>query len=110
MIWTNTSSKKAPLRQVVEGVTQGSQNPPPKGRLISSIAHEPPNSQRKDGYIMKNLIETAKNTHVPGKYDLRESELDFLYNNYRYDLFGLISFVFKLGFARGQKAGEHKCP
>lgn len=59
---------------------------------------------------MKNLIETAKNTHVPGKYDLRESELDFLYNNYRYDLFGLISFVFKLGFARGQKAGEHKCP
>ena len=51
---------------------------------------------------MKNLIETAKNTHVPGKYDLRESELDFLYDNYRYDLFGLISFVFKLGFARGQ--------
>ena len=104
MIWTNTSSKKAPLRQVVEGVTQGSQNPPPKGRLISSIAHEPPNSQRKDGYIMKNLIETAKNTHVPGKYDLRRNELDELYDAYHHDTFKLIAVVFKLGFARGQKA------
>ena len=59
---------------------------------------------------MKNLIETAKNTHVPGKYDLRESELDFIYDNYRRDLFTLISFVFKLGFARGQKAKREDRP
>lgn len=71
---------------------------------MDSITHEPPGNQERTEYIMKNLIETAKNTHVPGKYDLRESELNFLYDNYRYDLFGLISFVFKLGFARGQKA------
>lgn len=53
---------------------------------------------------MEKLIKAAKNTHVPGKYDLRESELDFIYDNYRRDPFTLISFVFKLGFARGQKA------
>lgn len=59
---------------------------------------------------MKNLIETAKNTHVPGKYDLRRNELDELYDAYHHDTFKLIAVVFKLGFARGQKAGEHKCP
>ena len=53
---------------------------------------------------MEKLFKAVKNTHVPGKYDLRESELDFIYDNYRYDLFALISFVFRLGFARGQKA------
>lgn len=54
--------------------------------------------------LMEKLFKAVKNTHVPGKYDLRESELDFIYDNYRYDLFALISFVFRLGFARGQKA------
>ena len=54
---------------------------------------------------MKNLVKSVESVH-PGRYDLRESELDFIYDHYRCDLFGLISFVFKLGFARGQKAGK----
>lgn len=53
---------------------------------------------------MKNLIETAKNTHVPGKYDLRESELDTLYREAHGDVFRMISWAFKIGFHQGQKA------
>ena len=52
---------------------------------------------------MENLVKSVEKVH-PGRYDLRMKELDFIYKNYRYDLCGLIGFVFKLGFARGQKA------
>lgn len=37
-------------------------------------------------------------------YDLRSGDLLALHDRFHDDLFGLISFVFKLGFARGQKA------
>ena len=52
---------------------------------------------------MEKLIKSVENVH-PGRYDLRMKELDFIYDNYRHDLCKLIAFVFKLGFARGQKA------
>lgn len=52
---------------------------------------------------MEKLIENLKDVH-PGKYDLRMKELDELYDAYHHDTFKLIAVVFKLGFARGQKA------
>lgn len=52
---------------------------------------------------MEKLIKSVESVH-PGKYDLRMKELNYIYDNYRYDLCELIAFVFKLGFARGQKA------
>ena len=56
---------------------------------------------------MDKLVKSVENVH-PGKYELRVKELDYIYENYRYDVCGLIAFVFKLGFARGQKAGAAK--
>lgn len=52
---------------------------------------------------MEKLIKSVENVH-PGKYDLRMKELDYIYEHYRSDLCELIAVVFKLGFARGQKA------
>ena len=104
MIWTNTSSKKAPLRHAFHNLTQGSQNPPPKGRLVDSITHDPPGNQERTEYIMKNLIETAKATKVPEKYELRASDLDTMYREAHGDVFRMISWAFKIGFHQGQKA------
>ena len=50
---------------------------------------------------MEKLIKSIEGIH-PGKYDLRRNELDELYDAYH--TFKLIAVVFKLGFARGQKA------
>ena len=52
---------------------------------------------------MEKLINSIEGVH-PGKYDLRKNELDELYDAYHHDTFKLIAVVFKLGFARGQKA------
>lgn len=55
---------------------------------------------------MEKLIKSIEGVH-PGKYDLRRNELDELdelYDAYHHDTFKLITVVFKLGFARGQKA------
>ena len=52
---------------------------------------------------MENLVKSVESVH-PGKYDLRMKELDYLYDAYHHDTFKLIAVVFKLGFARGQKA------
>ena len=52
---------------------------------------------------MENLVKSVESVH-PGKYDLRRNELDELYDAYHHDTFKLIAVVFKLGFARGQKA------
>lgn len=55
---------------------------------------------------MEKLIKSIEGVH-PGKYDLRRNELDELdelYDAYHHDTFKLIAVVFKLGFARGQKA------
>lgn len=55
---------------------------------------------------MEKLIKSIESVH-PGKYDLRRNELDELdelYDAYHHDTFKLIAVVFKLGFARGQKA------
>ena len=49
---------------------------------------------------MEKLIKSIEGVH-PGKYDLRRNEL---YDAYHHDTFKLIAVVFKLGFARGQKA------
>lgn len=53
---------------------------------------------------MKNLIETAKATKVPEKYELRASDLDTLYREAHGDVFRMISWAFKIGFHQGQKA------
>lgn len=55
---------------------------------------------------MKNLIETAKATKVPEKYELRVSDLDTLYREAHGDVFRMISWAFKIGFRQGQKAGD----
>ncbi len=47
-----------------------------------------------------------KNSVNIGKYDLQVSEMNAIRERFQNDLFGLISFVFELGFARGQKAVE----
>ena len=52
---------------------------------------------------MEELIKSVESVH-PGKYDLRMKELNEIYNAYHHDTFKLIAVVFKLGFARGQKA------
>lgn len=52
---------------------------------------------------MEQLIKSVENV-TPGKYDLHASDLTAIYKAMHNDIFGLISFVFKLGFARGQKA------
>ena len=54
---------------------------------------------------MEKLIKNIEGVH-PGKYDLRMKKLDELYDAYHHDTFKLISVVFKLGFARGQKAAK----
>lgn len=53
---------------------------------------------------MKNLIETAKATKVPNKYELLASDLETLYRETRGDVFRMISWAFKIGFHQGQKA------
>jgi len=55
---------------------------------------------------MKNLIETAKATKVPEKYELRASDLETLYREAHGDVFRMISWAFKIGFHQGQKAGD----
>lgn len=55
---------------------------------------------------MKNLIETAKATKVPEKYELRVRDLDTLYREAHGDVFRMISWAFKIGFHQGQKAGD----
>ncbi|WP_154666679.1 hypothetical protein [Intestinimonas massiliensis (ex Afouda et al. 2020)] len=55
---------------------------------------------------MKNLIETAKATKVPEKYELRERDLEAIYNGAHGDVFRMISWAFKIGFHQGQKAGD----
>lgn len=52
---------------------------------------------------MEKLIKSIEGVH-PGKYDLRMKELDYLYDTFHLDTFKLMAVVFKLGFARGQKA------
>lgn len=52
---------------------------------------------------MEKLIKSVENIH-PGKYDLRVTDLLAIDERFHDDVFGLIGFVFKLGFARGQKA------
>lgn len=53
---------------------------------------------------MKDLIETAKATKVPEKYELRASDLDALYREAHGDVFRMVSWAFKIGFHQGQKA------
>ena len=53
---------------------------------------------------MKNLVETAKATKVPEKYELRASDLETLYREAHGDVFEMISWAFKIGFHQGQKA------
>lgn len=52
---------------------------------------------------MEKLMKSVEDVH-PGKYDLRLKELDYIYDAFRHDIFKLMTVVFKLGFARGQKA------
>nr|DAN65055.1 MAG TPA: hypothetical protein [Caudoviricetes sp.] len=52
---------------------------------------------------MEKLIKSVESVH-PGKYELRMKELDYLYDTFHHDTFKLMAVVFKLGFARGQKA------
>lgn len=52
---------------------------------------------------MEKLIKSVESVH-PGKYDLRMKELNEIYDAFHHDTFKLIAVVFKLGFARGQKA------
>ena len=65
-----------------------------------------PAVKERTEYIMKNLIDTAKATKVPEKYELRASDLDALYREARGDVFRMISWAFKIGFHQGQKAGD----
>lgn len=52
---------------------------------------------------MEKLIKSVENVHC-GRYDLRASDLLEIEERFHGDTFGLIGFVFRLGFARGQKA------
>lgn len=52
---------------------------------------------------MDQLIKSVESVH-PGKYDLRMKELNFICDAFHHDTFKLMAVVFKLGFARGQKA------
>lgn len=54
---------------------------------------------------MEKLIKSVENVH-PGRYDLRMSDLIAIHDNMGHDIFRLIGFVFRLGFARGQKAAR----
>ena len=65
-----------------------------------------PAVKERTEYIMKNLIETAKATKVPEKYELRASDLDALYREAHGDVFRMVSWAFKIGFHQGQKAGD----
>lgn len=56
---------------------------------------------------MDKLVKSVENVR-PGKYDLQVFEMNTIRDRFKNDLFGLISFVFELGFARGQKAGAAK--
>lgn len=42
---------------------------------MDSITHDPPGNQERTELHMKNLIETAKATKVPEKYELRVSDI-----------------------------------
>ena len=53
--------------------------------------------------FLEKLMKSVEDVH-PGKYDLRLKELDYIYDAFRHDIFKLMAVVFKLGFARGQKA------
>lgn len=55
---------------------------------------------------MKNLVKSVESVH-PGRYDLRMREMSEIYTAFHHDTFKLMAFVFKLGFARGQKAGKN---
>lgn len=52
---------------------------------------------------MNDLVKTAEKVNV-GRSELNSQDLNFIYENYCNDLFSMISFVFKIGFARGQKS------
>ena len=59
---------------------------------------------------MEKLIKSVENVH-PGKYDLRVSDIiaihdSMSHDSMSHDIFRLIGFVFRLGFARGQKAAK----
>jgi len=54
---------------------------------------------------MEKLIKSVENVH-PGKYDLRVSDIIAIHDSMSHDIFRLIGFVFRLGFARGQKAAK----
>lgn len=106
MIWISPSNEKSPLASPSANSDTREPKPPPKGRLVDSITHGPPGNQERTEYIMKNLIETAKATKVPEKYELRASDLDTLYREAHGDVFRMISWAFKIGFHQGQKAGD----
>ena len=74
---------------------------------MDSITHDPPGNQERTELHMKNLIETAKATKVPEKYELRASDLDALYREAQGDVFRMVSWAFKIGFHQGQKAGDY---
>ncbi len=52
---------------------------------------------------MEKLIKSVENVH-PGRYELRMKEMDAIYDAFHHDTFKLMAVVFKLGFARGQRA------
>ena len=52
---------------------------------------------------MEKLIKSVESVHL-GRYDLRAGDLLAIEERFHGDVFGLIGFVFRLGFARGQKA------
>lgn len=104
MIWTSPSNEKSPLVSPSANSDTREPNQPPKGRLVDSITHDPPGNQERTELHMKNLIETAKATKVPEKYELRASDLDALYRETHGDVFRMVSWAFKIGFHQGQKA------
>jgi hypothetical protein len=55
------------------------------------------------GFTMEKLIKSVENVH-PGRYELRMKEMDAIYDAFHHDTFKLMAVVFKLGFARGQRA------
>lgn len=52
---------------------------------------------------MTDAVKAMEKVH-PGKYELRASDLLAIEEHFHGNTFGLISFVFKMGFQRGQKA------
>ena len=54
---------------------------------------------------MKNLIETAKATKVPEKYELRASDLDALYREAHGDVFRMVSWASRLASIRAEGKG-----